>query len=77
MSEEIDKLNKRITSLENWNREMYENHKVELGRLNAVIDRQAGEWRWCDVGCSVRNNPVNPNRAVFTKAWVPDDEVQK
>ena len=42
---EITKLQKRITNLEEWNREMYENHKVELEELDgrlADCQRNAG-----------------------------------
>ena len=36
LEQEVAKLNKRITSLENWNREMYENHKAEVKALKRV-----------------------------------------
>lgn len=38
-----DPLAKKIENLEGWNKEMHENHKIELARLQALIDRKASD----------------------------------
>jgi len=37
--EKIAKLQKQVTTLEAINKEMYENHRIELARLHAIIDQ--------------------------------------
>ncbi len=36
---EVAKLERRIINLEGWNKEMYENHQIEVNRLRALIDK--------------------------------------
>ncbi len=35
---EMDKLKRRITNLESWNKEMYENHKIEVAKLKHKLE---------------------------------------
>lgn len=41
--DKIKELERRIQNLEGWNAEMYENHRIELARLQSIIDQ--GKYR--------------------------------
>ena len=40
LEQEIIKLKKRIKNLEAWNKEMYNNHKIELARLERLSNNR-------------------------------------